>query len=183
MNRELLRREETTMNPTTGLQAITAERERQIEGEGFLPDHDDNHRNAELAQAASAYAYPEGEGVTLLFQDFRGGVLFPASWSALWWKPGQGAYFSGRKRELEKAGALIAAEWDRLDRLEMRLKSFDGQTKEILSWIDWYERLQEYSYLLGHERELITGCGEDCWKSLYEEGFDIPEAFRAGFEE
>jgi len=183
MNMELLRREETTMHPTTGLQAITAERQRQIEDEGFLPNHDDEHRNGELAQAASAYAYPEGEGVTLLFQDLRGGVLFPASWSSSWWKPVQGEYLSGRKRELEKAGALIAAEWDRIERLEKTLHSFVGQDKETLSWIDWCERLQEYSYVLGHERELVIGCGEECWKGLYEEGLDIPEAFRVGFEE
>ncbi len=171
------------MKPTTGLEAITAERIRQIEGEGFLPDHDDAHRNGELAQAAATYAYPEGEGVTMLFQDFRGGVLFPASWDSSWWKPSRGEYFQGRKRELEKAGALIAAEWDRIERLEKRLESFDGRTKGDLTWIDWYELLQEYSFVLGHGKELITGCGEECWKSLYDEGFNIPEAFRAGFEE
>ncbi len=171
------------MKPTTGVLAITAERIRQIQDEGFLPDHDDAHRNGELTQAAAAYAYPEQEGVTMLFQDFRGGVLFPASWDSSWWKPGTGAFLAGRKRELEKAGALIAAEWDRLERLEEKLQSFDGKNNDSLSWIDWYELLQEYSFVLGHGRELITGCGDECWKSLYNEGFDIPEAFRAGFEE
>ena len=165
-----------------GIEAISRERARQVSEELFSLEHDDNYKNGELAQAAAAYAYPEGEGVTMIFQDLRGGVLFPADWDALWWKPSKGEFFQGRKRELEKAGALIAAELDRLDRLERKLKNFDGKDIKTLIWTDWYELLQEYSFILGHERELITECGEECWREAYINGLDIPNAFRDGFE-
>jgi hypothetical protein len=171
------------MNQATGLKAIAAERVRQIDEECFLPEQDDELRNGELAQAAAAYAYPEGDGVSVFFQDLRGGLLFPAAFAASWWKPGQGGYPRSRMRELEKAGALIAAEWDRLARLEENLATFDGQNASTLSWTDWYGRLMEYSFILGHGREFVSDCGEECWKELYDDGLSVPEAFQAGFEE
>lgn len=83
------------LTPLPGLQKITAERKRQIAIEGWTPDHDAHHRKGELARAAACYALggrPPG--------------LWP--WSDDWWKP------STPERNLEKAGALIAAEIDRL---------------------------------------------------------------------
>lgn len=171
------------MNYATGLKAIEAERVRQIEQECFLPEQDDQLRNGELAQAASAYAYPEGDGVSLFFQDLRGGLLFPTAFAASWWKPCQGDYPRSRMRELEKAGALIAAEWDRLARLEEKLATFESQNASALPWLEWYERLMEYSFILGHGREFISDCGEECWKGFYEYGLTVPEAFKEGFEE
>lgn len=90
----------------TGIQLIAEERKRQKDEEGFkiYTDVIDNP-NGELAQAASAYAYPmfsqECENIPL---------QFPIDWGSKWWKPTP----DDRIRELQKAGALIAAEIDRL---------------------------------------------------------------------
>lgn len=80
---------------------IAAERKRQIEVEGWTTAHDDEHGNAEMTFAAGAYA---------IAADLpnRAEQLWP--WDMNWWKP------SSRRRNLVKAGALIVAEIERLDR-------------------------------------------------------------------
>lgn len=86
-----------------GAEIIAAERKRQIEQEGWSEEHDDTHKRGQLALAASCYALPPYE---------RGRALdWP--WDRKWWKPTP----DDRIRELAKAGALIAAEIDRLKRL------------------------------------------------------------------
>jgi hypothetical protein len=93
---------------------IAAERTRQIEKEGWTAEHDDEHDGGELAKAAACYAL-RGENavigrdaVTIELSK----LLWPWDWK--WWSPTP----NNRIRELEKAGALIAAEIDRLLRLE-----------------------------------------------------------------
>ena len=85
--------EEKTMN---GAALIAAERQRQINAEGYDPSHDDAHNDDSLAIAAVAYALSAPD----------------------WWPWGTESFKPGdRLRELAKAGALIAAEIDRLQRL------------------------------------------------------------------
>lgn len=102
-----------------GIKLIAAERQRQIEQEGWTPEHDAEHGEGELAEAAACYAMPERarqipvEGETDLDTGNATGVselLWP--WDKTSWKPTP----SNRIRELVKAGALIAAEIDRLQR-------------------------------------------------------------------
>lgn len=83
----------------TGAALITAERRRQITAEGWMPEHDAEHADDELARAAACYAMPDR------YRELR---LWP--WRPGWWKPSP----DDRVRELVKAGALIAAEIDRL---------------------------------------------------------------------
>lgn len=94
----------------TGIERIAAERQRQIEKEGWTPEHDDQHEDSELAFAACYYAIPCGvrndAGDWITPSD-----LFPGEWDYEWAKRGD-----DRIRNLEKAGALIAAEIDRLQR-------------------------------------------------------------------
>lgn len=45
-------------NKLTGVELIAAERQRQINKEGFGPGHDSNHTGKELVYAAIAYAAP-----------------------------------------------------------------------------------------------------------------------------
>lgn len=100
----------------TGVELIGAERQRQIEAEGWSASHDDSHSLEELAWAAACYAAP-GEVRTLVYGKTTGELLWasdPWPWEAEWDKRGQ----SPRVRDLVKAGALIAAEIDRLSRLE-----------------------------------------------------------------
>ncbi len=89
-----------------GAGRIAAERTRQATVERWGPVHDDSHDEDELALAAAAYAIPEE------CRDYENGVPFPwpINWSVGDWKPSP----DNRIRELEKAGALIAAEIDRL---------------------------------------------------------------------
>lgn len=105
----------------TGLELIIKERQRQIEVEGWTPEHDDTHIEDELALAAACYAIPELERNYIPTQ--KGGEipdLWP--WEEKWWKPEyepeleKKSTVPGRIKELTKAGALIAAEIDRLIR-------------------------------------------------------------------
>jgi hypothetical protein len=94
----------------TGIELIAAERKRQIEEEGWTAEHDDEHDRGELIRAAACYALPD---MSLTFGNDNLDIslielLWP--WDLGWWKPSPG----NRIRELEKAGALIAAEIDRL---------------------------------------------------------------------
>ena len=88
-----------------GIELIAEERKRQIEKEGWSLEHDQLHDNEELAQAAENY-------LVHYMYDFPG---IPHFWpfDISWWKP---AKSNTRLRDLVKAGALIAAEIDRITR-------------------------------------------------------------------
>lgn len=98
----------------SGIEIIAEERKRQIEVEGWTPEEDDLYTAGQLALAGATYAIP------MLDRDDYGGyaystdvpIMFP--FSPEWWKPTP----DDRIRELAKAGALIAAEIDRLQRLK-----------------------------------------------------------------
>lgn len=93
----------------TGIELITEERKRQIEVEGWDSEHDLIANNEEqLAMAAVAYALPEDRRE----YEYQVRNIFP--WSMQWWKPTP----NDRIKELTKAGALIAAEIDRLQKLK-----------------------------------------------------------------
>jgi len=92
-----------------GAAAIAAERARQIEKEGWTPEHDDEHDDEQIAMAAACYAMP---GRAMRESHPRQPYGWP--WDATAWKPCP----DNRVRELTKAGALIAAEIDRLQRAE-----------------------------------------------------------------
>jgi hypothetical protein len=89
------------------VELIAAERERQVSKEGWSLQHDDSHQCEELARAAACYAIPPFWRVESIF-----GMLWP--WWPKWWKPSP----DDRIRELVKAGALIVAEIERLQRLQ-----------------------------------------------------------------
>lgn len=87
------------------VQAIADERQRQISSEGYSAYRDDGYTRNELADAAACYATLAG---------------CKGSMTSLWpW--GQEAFKLGtdRRRDLIKAGALIVAEIERIDRLSL----------------------------------------------------------------
>lgn len=98
---------ESRHKPLPGWAVIHRERVRQQISEGYTQEGDDRQTAGQLAMAASCYATP----TTL--RDYPLPSLWP--WSGMVWKPSQ-----DRIRELAKAGALIAAEIDRLTRAEGR---------------------------------------------------------------
>ena len=98
------------MTYSEGIERIRAERHRQMTYEGWTEEHDREHHFGELALAAACYALPsQNRQITRLGIP----VLWP--WHEDWWKPAASqSGYEGRLRELEKAGALIAAEIDRI---------------------------------------------------------------------
>lgn len=92
-------------------QDVLSERQRQVTAEGWTPEHDDEHNNQELAAAAACYAL-------CAYRPEEAWVRGPARcvppkywpWVSRWWKP------QGPRRDLVKAGALIIAEIERIDR-------------------------------------------------------------------
>lgn len=90
----------------SGAALIGAERQRQVECEGWTPEHDDGHDDSELLRAALCYAMPSG------LRDPIGRAPRSWPWDISDWRPTP----DDRVRELVKAGALIAAEIDRLQR-------------------------------------------------------------------
>lgn len=96
-----------------GIELIAAERKRQIEEEGFDAKHDHEHRKDALAIAGGIYAMPEKARLfTSYGKDGDKENYYPLLWpfEPKTYKPAP----DDRKRELVKAGALIAAEIDRL---------------------------------------------------------------------
>lgn len=109
------------MGAEQGASLIAAERQRQIDAEGWTPEHDDQHDDGELAEAACCYATdPKIRADIMLTTDGAANVNTPGSgydprhWP---WHDGWRPHPDDRVRELVKAGALIAAEIDRLQRL------------------------------------------------------------------
>lgn len=95
----------------TGVELIAAERARQQDELGYDVSHDVDHENDELANAGAWYALEPRTRSRLdhmnnpRFDGMRPGQIWPEGW-----------VFRGntsRIRELQKAGALIAAEIDR----------------------------------------------------------------------
>lgn len=94
--------------------ALLDERQRQVSAEGWTPAHDDQHRNNDMAFAAACYAF-HAAAASWDLED--GGVPYDSHpvpknwpWEPDWWKP------TDPRRDLVKAGALIIAEIERIDR-------------------------------------------------------------------
>ena len=96
----------------TPIEEIAAERERQKAVEGWTAEHDDEHADGSLSRAAAVYAMPHGIRQFHISR-VAGTVLdlvWPVDWGREWFKP------KDRRRDLVRAGALIVAEIERLDR-------------------------------------------------------------------
>lgn len=98
-----------------GIERIIRERSRQIASERYSSEHDDEYVDEELALAAVSYALSKKEGEALVFEA-RPMSLIDAFWPHDWAPIKRG----DRIRDLEKAGALIAAEIDRLLRIKAK---------------------------------------------------------------
>jgi hypothetical protein len=100
---------------------VVRERRRQVEGEGFTAAHDDAHGGGEIALAAASYAYSSvlneqerrdhHDALYGLRRGFISIVRLLWRWEAHWFKP------RSRRDDLVRAGALIIAEIERIDRI------------------------------------------------------------------
>ena len=111
----------------SGVARIATERARQVEKLGWTPEHDRDHDDASLALAAVCYA-AQAAGVRVFVQrNYAASIQFEDPWP---WEASDARFYgdAGSRgnvlqdppnkefcvRLLEKAGALIAAEIDRL---------------------------------------------------------------------
>lgn len=94
----------------TGAEMISIERQRQISKEGYTQEHDDERSGGTLVTAAIAYAIAAQRQFHFgkIDLDFVGEMYWP--FGAGSWKP------KNQIHNLTVAGALIAAEIDRLQR-------------------------------------------------------------------
>lgn len=99
---------------------VQAERRRQVEVEGWTPEHDDAHSHGEMARAAACYALAgssaPNDGTAALL------VSLAWPWDEQWWKP------STARRDMVKACALALAEIERLDRAGISQNPQPGAT-------------------------------------------------------
>ncbi len=93
---------------TVAARDVLAERQRQISVEGWSAGKDDTYTDGQMAVAAGYYAlasgYPHERDIG------RGHLPVHWPWGAQWWKP------RAARENLVRAGALILAEIERLDR-------------------------------------------------------------------
>lgn len=89
---------------TDAARDVLAERQRQLEVEGWTAERDDGYTNCELARAAATYAVCSHVDQLMLV----GSRAWP--WREDWFKR------TTYRRDLIKAGALMLAEIERLDR-------------------------------------------------------------------
>ena len=98
---------------TQAARDVLAERQRQVSAEGWSREHDDEHSRGELAQAAACYA------TSSVPYEVDGEPLPSWPWEKSWWKP------TTPRRDLVKAGALILAEIERIDRATLTNEATD----------------------------------------------------------
>lgn len=95
---------------------FVAERQRHAEVEGWTDEHDDDHDLGELADAAAVYSMsPAGR------EKYEADRMAPKKWPPAWW-PWQHQWFKpkDRRRDLVRAGSLLIAEIQRIDREKER---------------------------------------------------------------
>jgi hypothetical protein len=94
---------------------VIQERRRQELAEGFTPAGDDLQADGALARAAGCYAIGPQFLMMHRMGDGAGNILdVPVNWPwpPVWWKP------RSRREDLVRAGALILAEIERIDRAD-----------------------------------------------------------------
>jgi len=109
---------------TKGCELIANERQRQIDVEGYTEKQDSQYVCSELTDAAIIYAmrgyWKKRLNPLIIGNESEPGLMWPFAPEKF--KPSQQEYPNGRIRDLIKAGALIAAELDRLLAVEKSRK-------------------------------------------------------------
>lgn len=99
---------------------VYRERMRQITIEEFSREDDDGYTKGELATAASCYASVAGLAIQKGWPQTERVSTSDWPFKRHWWKP------TDPRRDLVKAGALIAAEIERLDRAAAKAAAAGG---------------------------------------------------------
>lgn len=137
--------------PPTAIDAIRRERVRQIKTEGHSSAHDDKHTEGQLAQAATCYAHI---ACTLRVRELGNGDLdkqieqirdmylssYRPGWPKWPWFEDDFKPSPDPLRNIEKAGALLAAEYDRLTRLKAKSLTTNGG-RSVGAFVKFEDRL------------------------------------------
>jgi hypothetical protein len=105
---EARRRDAVKAGRQRAVMDITDERIRHVEHLGYDLSHDDEHVDGSLSRAAACYAAPDAIEWGTWISRARRALKWP--WERRNWKP------KSRRENLVRAGALIVAEIERLDR-------------------------------------------------------------------
>ena len=141
----------------TGIELIVEERQRQIEKEGWTKEHDAQHKNDELVNAAICYADPNIH----YHQENRitkrriPNKFWPKQWDIRWFKP------TDRIRDLVKAGALIAAEIDRLQNEKAEIDRLQNEKVVCPKCLKPVGDCQEYPFYHNRIRYICPHCKYD----------------------
>ena len=114
------------MEQAQAINAIRAERQRQIAVEGWTREHDEGHEDGTLLRAAVFY-YQHGARKDFPLTMDANGAPVGWPWEPQWWKP------KTPERDLVRAGALCLAEKERLRNLQRRTKHVDGKLDMIVN--------------------------------------------------
>lgn len=158
-----------------GTELIREERVRQITVEGFGPDHDAEHFNGSLAGAAAVYAAVAREQALGDEGPFLPDPILWL-WKVEWFKP------RDQLSNLVRAGALIAAEIDRVQRapslagidtpLTDACGADDAATHELCC------RLERQLGKLTDERPMKLARALAAWNLRYPDGSILPFAMQ-----
>jgi hypothetical protein len=120
---------------------VADERRRQQASEGYEPEHDDEYVRGELAYAAACYALS--------------GARHPEKVPGIW--PWQQSAFKpkSRREDLVRAGALVLAEIERLDRAAFADQPADDLAPEmkVLEEAGWFDPQGPSQEFGGGERD------------------------------
>lgn len=109
---EIFNNKENDASISAAIIDVIAERQRQISGEGFTPEQDDEYDRNELISAAISYIR-----LATIWKDKdpdsyrKSSAPMSWPWSPEWWKP------TNPRRDMIKGIALLLAEAERQDRL------------------------------------------------------------------
>ena len=111
-----------------GLELIREMRQEQIEKHGFNSEHDDQWKHAELVMAAIYYAMPDevdvsGDRYTVTLEPVS--FFVKTGWN---WELFENRHAKSTIECLAIAGALIAAE---IDRLQRSLEMYEREAREV----------------------------------------------------
>ena len=150
-----------------GIQLIESERTHQIDIEGFDLEHDKQHKIEELATVAAYYALP-----------FNYKIVWPDTWDKKFNKKNK----HGRIKQLKIAGALCAAEIDRLIEIDKQKEI----TTENTTFKNWIAELQRVAFELFDMKifDESVGAGTaayNSWQEYYSDGSTPLEALLEDF--
>jgi hypothetical protein len=111
---------------TAGVRDVLAERQRQIDVEGWTAEHDAQHSPDDLYHAALCYIIAGGP-------DSKCPAGWP--WDLEWWKP------KDRRRNLVRAGALFLAATDRAKAASLQHVAIEmaGRSQQCMRMIDKFD--------------------------------------------